>query len=96
MFSDATLMFWEKVEEVAELDVGRLEAGEREMALEFWKRARSYALEEASYLQTRADRIEQKGVRHPSESYAQIKAIVNPIENQILFSQREKWSICFI
>jgi len=73
----------EKVEEVAELDVARLEAGEREVALEFWKRARSYALEEASYLRTRADRIEQKGVRHPSESYAQIRAIEANVEKRV-------------
>jgi len=73
----------EKVEEIAELDVGRLEAGERENALNFWKGARAYALEEASYLRTRADRTEQKGPRHPSESYAQIKAIEGNVEKRL-------------
>ena len=64
------------MEEVSELDVGRLEAGERENALAFWKSAQSYALEEASYLRTRADRIEQKGPRRITEGYAQVRAIV--------------------
>jgi len=73
----------ERVEEIAELDVGRLEAGERENALAFWKGARSYALEEASYLRTRADRTEQKGPRHPSESYSQIRAIEGNVEKRL-------------
>jgi len=73
----------ERVEEIAELDVGRLEAGERENALAFWKGARSYALEEASYLRTRADRTEQKGSRHPSESYSQIRAIEGNVEKRL-------------
>jgi len=73
----------ERVEEIAELDVGRLEAGERENALAFWKGARAYALEEASYLRTRADRTEQKGSRHPSESYSQIRAIEGNVEKRL-------------
>jgi len=64
-----------KVEEISELDVGRLEAGERENALSFWNDAQGYALAEASYLRTRADRIQQKGARRITESYAQIRAI---------------------